>query len=271
MPLPSGRQRERTIHAGHRYRLRDTETHTLDTLATFRVVLDRDLVEGVYGGDRGRFAEDLRSLTAQGLVAHRALAADRQGHHVRVLTLTRDGHHLLQHRRGASSYSSGPQRPVYAGWGKPPDLVHDASLYRMYLTAVAPLARQGATVRRVALDAELKRRLFREANRDVDLPGEARREHLAELARDEGLPIVDGHVQVPDLRIEYETAGGERAHVDLELVTAAYHGGHLSAKQQAGFTLYSAAGHAGRGIASLQSAGGGLAFDPRHLSGLLSL
>ncbi len=207
VPLPSGRHRDPLVHEGRCYRLRDTESRTLETLATFRLAIDRDLVEGVYAGDRGRFAGDLRSLTDQGLIAHRAYAADRQGHSVRVLTLTQRGQQLLRHRRGSPSSAAGSDRPVYGGWGKAADLVHEASLYRMYLTAVGPLAEQGASVRRVVLDAELKRRLYRETNRARDLTEETRRQRLAELAHREGLPVVDGHVQLPDLRIEYRHDG----------------------------------------------------------------
>jgi hypothetical protein len=160
---------------------------------------------------------------------------------------------------------------VHAGWGKLRELVHDANLYRVFLKAADPITSQGGTIRRVILDAEWKQRLYREANRDPGLSAEARHARLLERATAEGLPVVEGHVQLPDVRIEYDTASGERGRVDLELTTNHYHAGHLSAKQQAGFTLYSAGGHAGRGIASLRGGGGGTAYDPRHLSGLLSL
>jgi hypothetical protein len=269
--LPSGVDREPVVHHRREYRLRGTESQVLDVLATFRVVLDRDLVQDVYAGHRGRWDADLRSLTHQGLVSSRTIASDRQGHHVTALTLTPLGKDLLAHRGGDSRFSSDGSRMVHAGWGKRSELVHDASLYRMYLHAAQTITEQGGTIRRVVLDAEWKQRLYREANRDGMRSADAPQERLADLARHEQLPIVEGHVQLPDVRIEYDTATGERTRVDLELVTAAYHAGHIGAKQQAGFTLFSAAGHAGRGIASLQSAGSGSAYDPRYLSGLLSL
>ena len=100
---------------------------------------------------------------------------------------------------------------------------------------------------------------------------ESRQARLADLARAEDLPVVDGHVLLPDVRIEYDTASGERSKVDLELTTDHYHAGQLAAKARAGFTLYSASGHAGRGVASLGGGRGGRSFDPHFLSGLLSL
>ena len=162
-------------------------------------------------------------------------------------------------------------RPVHAGWGKPRELAHDASLYRMYLQAEPEIRRAGGTVHRVILDMEWKHRLYRVSNDDPSLSPEARQARLLELARAEELPVVDGHVQLPDVRIEYDTPAGDRTRVDLELATNHYHAGHLSAKQQAGFTVFSAGGSAARGVASLGGGRGGSGYDPRYLSGLLSL
>ena len=57
----------------------------------------------------------------------------------------------------------------------------------------------------------------------------------AEIAARNGLPVLKGKIQLPDLRIEYETADGNPARVDLELATHHYHGSHLAAKAAAGF------------------------------------
>ena len=53
------------------------------------------------------------------------------------------------------------------------------------------------------------------------------------------LPVVDGRIQIPDARIEYELDQGARtAFSDIEVATAAYRPGHLRAKAQAGFRIY---------------------------------
>jgi len=176
----------------------------------------------------------------------------------------------VQYHRDASRFSVVVGRPVQAGWGKACELVHDANLYRMYLVEEARILREGGTIQRVILDDELKQRLYRELNDRGEPLAESRQARLADLARAEDLPVVDGHVLLPDVRIEYETASGERSKVDLELTTDHYHAGHLATKARAGFTLYSASGHAGRGMGSF---GGGRSgsFDPHFLSGLLSL
>ena len=270
--LPSGARRAVVVHVGSEYRLRGSESRTLDTLGTFRVVLTRDLTAAEYRGQRARADQDLRSLQEQGLIERRTIASDRAGHSEEFVTLTPSGQALLEAHRGPSQFSSEPRRPVHAGWAKPREVVHDGSLYRMFQLEAERIAAAGGTIQRVVLDDELKRDLYATANREDHPSAAARQARLAELARDEGLPVVDGHIALPDIRIEYETATGERARVDLELATDHYHAGHLSAKQRAGFTLYSAAGNAARGIRSLRTTGGrGASFDPHHLSGLLSL
>ena len=52
------------------------------------------------------------------------------------------------------------------------------------------------------------------------------------------MKVIDGKIRLPDLRIEYETANGDAARVDLELATEHYRGEHMSAKSQAGFKIY---------------------------------
>ncbi len=77
----------------------------------------------------------------------------------------------------------------------------------------------------------------------------------AELAAVRGLPLVAGSVQIPDLRIEYETATGDVARVDLELVTLHYCGAELAAKAQAGFRMYAAVADVNRVHAVLEERG----------------
>jgi len=52
------------------------------------------------------------------------------------------------------------------------------------------------------------------------------------------LPIVDGKISLPDLRVGYETADGECAYIDLELATENYRPAHMSQKLRAGFKTY---------------------------------
>jgi len=52
------------------------------------------------------------------------------------------------------------------------------------------------------------------------------------------LVVVGGKIQIPDLRLEYETAELGRRHVDLELATRNYRPHALAQKAKAGFSLY---------------------------------
>jgi hypothetical protein len=59
-----------------------------------------------------------------------------------------------------------------------------------------------------------------------------------QIANEQQLPMVDGKIVLPDLRIEYETPEGDLDHVDLELATEHYHRGHMEMKARAGFKMY---------------------------------
>jgi hypothetical protein len=261
------------VSGGRVCRLRESESRALETVATFRVVLERDLADGVYHGDRGRMGEDLRSLREQGLIDRQSLAASRRGGSRAVVALTLAGQRLMRTYRGPSALSERrPDRPETRGFGRRSDLAHNASLYRMFHLEAARLQAEGARLRRVWLDEDLKRDLYRNLNAGGPVTTETRREQLAELAGAHDLAVVDGHVQLPDVRLEYETAAGERGHVDLELATDHYRAGQLAAKQQAGFTVYSAGGRQGRSLGGGTSGGApSRDWDRSYLSGLLSL
>jgi hypothetical protein len=268
--LPDGPDRETVCVRSWGYRLRDTESQTLVAAGSFRVVFERDLRDGPYRGDAERLAQDVKSLRAQGLLDRRTLAVDDRGHSMGVLALTGRGRALLEARRDRDP-DEGPGQAVYAGWHKPAEVIHDASLYRMFQVEAAAIEDRGGRIDRVVLDDELKREVYARTNRSRFDSDDERDQALADAAHACHLPIVDGHIEFPDVRIEYDTAAGERGRVDLELVTSAYHGGHLAGKQAAGFTLYSAGGSAARGIHSLGGGGGGVPGHERYLSSLLSL
>ena len=53
----------------------------------------------------------------------------------------------------------------------------------------------------------------------------------------------EGHVQFPDVRIEYDIDGRDHT-LDVEVMTPHYRGAHAAAKSSAGFTCYGAGGGA---------------------------
>ena len=97
--LPSGTRREPVLSRGRTYQLRGSESQTLQTVGTFRVVFERDLADAHDAVDRRTLAADLESLVAQGLAERRALAANRAGRSLRVVALTPAAHQLLDDHR----------------------------------------------------------------------------------------------------------------------------------------------------------------------------
>jgi hypothetical protein len=147
--------------------------------------------------------------------------------------LSKKAKKLLQHQGVAQ-----PGQALYAGFVKPAEVSHDASIYRMYEAEAAQIEAGGGRVSRVVLDFEFKRKIYSELNKDGDYGGLEYARRQEELARLHDLPIVDGRISLPDLRIEYEAADGSRAHIDLELATENYRPGHMSQKTRAGFKMY---------------------------------
>ena len=196
-----------------------------------------------------------RHLSEQGLLTRETLT-DRDGAH-HVVALTREGKALLDAH--ATDALGGRRQEYYADIVKPRELRHDAQLYRVYLEEADRIERDGGRSTRVVLDYELKRDYQRFLNRDdaSDDPRDIRQDRAA-FAEAHGLPVIDGHLELPDLRIEYETADGRLEYRDVELETEHYSRGQLAGKARAGFVRYRA-GSSGRRRA------GGTPFDPRHL------
>lgn len=219
-------------HREHAYSLRNSELHTLIEGGKFRVVDTDDLVKFAYGGDRDRMENDIRNLKRQGLAEQRSTSVLKKQSR-QVLTLTQQGHRFIRHQNFVPR-----EQALYHGFVKPKEANHDADLYRLYHKVAEDIERRGGRVLRVTLDYELKEKLYRKLG-EAQARNEARLDLQKQtLARELDLPVVEGKVVLPDMRIEYETREGERARVDVELATSHYHGNHLSEKAKAGFQIY---------------------------------
>ena len=189
----------------------------------------------------------------------RTTITDREGPH-HVVSLTREGKDLLDAH--ATIRSDGRQQAFYAGVMKPRELAHDARLYGVFREEARQIEREGGRVTRVVLDYEVKREYQQFLNRP-DRPADADRVHeRSAFGQAHDLKLIGGHLQLPDLRIEYETEDGRLEYRDVELVTEHYSRGQVSGKTRAGFTCYRTGGHCG------QARTGGSPFDPRHLERL---
>lgn len=259
LSLPRGPERQPVRGHDRAYSLRESEARVLATVGSFRVVRADDLQ--AVRSSRDAWSGDLRSLSEQGLIQLRTVEVNRES--ISVAVLTRAGKDVLD---GHRLPHDGPRQEFHAGLVKPREIAHDSQLYRLYQAEASRIEGEGGRVERVVLDYELKRDYQRFLNRP-DRPDDAdRQDDLEAFADAAKLPIVDGHLELPDLRIEYETPDGRLEYRDVELVTEHYSRGQLAGKGAAGFALYRAAG-AGRprGEAGRR---GGTPFDPHHLERL---
>jgi hypothetical protein len=227
-------QRERTeiLDRDRSYSLRPSEIHTLTEIGKFRVVAVEDIAKHGYAGDRSRLDSDLRNLIHQRLVERRDTSVLKKESQ-QVLALTKEGKRLIR-RHGFVPDG----QAMYSGFLKPKESDHDAALYRLYHKAADEIERRGGKVLQVQLDYELKEKLYRKLGQ-AQGRGEQQIHGMKEaLARQLHLPVVNGKVSFPDLRIEYANQEMEISRVDLELATGHYHAGHLAEKARAGFQIY---------------------------------
>jgi len=258
LTLPGGEDREVVSFRDREYSLNGSETRALATVGAFRVVAVDDLSDDHRGRDPRD--GDWRSLTAQGLVTHDILT-DRHGTH-HVVALTRDGKDLLDAH--ASTRPDGRQQAFYAEVVKPRELAHDSRLYAAFKKEAERIEDEGGRVTRIVLDYEMKHDYQTFLNRE-DRPADADLDRDRQTFADANdLTVVDGHLELPDVRIEYETEAGRLEYRDVELVTEHYSRGQLGGKAKAGFACYRAAGS--RGDAGGRK--GGTPFDPRNLERL---
>ncbi len=248
--------REPIQHRGRTYRLGEADVRTLATLGTFRVVRADDLQP--MASSRGAWTGHLRHLREQGLMDVKTVMINRQP--VAVAVLTREGKSLLEAHQDRPS--GRPHQVFHAGLVKPRELAHDAQLFRLFQAEAARIEGDGGRVTRVVLDYELKRDYQAFLNR----PSRAHDgEDVSTFAAAHRLRVIDGRVELPDLRIEYETADAAMTHRDVELVTEHYSRAQLAGMSAAGFSMYRAAGARRSGGAART---GGTPVDPHHLEWL---
>jgi len=214
------------------HRIRESEWRTLRTVGTFRVVAEADLQRDA--GDQKTMRNDLLHLVDEGLLDRKTAMVNHQP--TRLITLTADGKALVDRHRDTGAH--GQAQEYHAGLVKPRELGHDVQLYRAYRAELARIDEAGGRVTRVVLDYELKRDYQQFLNRRDRSPDATFDDELRAFSEARQLPIVDGHLELPDLRLEVETADGRTETRDVEVVTEHYSRSQLSGKARAGFALY---------------------------------
>jgi hypothetical protein len=228
--------------------LRPEEKQLLREAGRFRVVRTEDLSGSLYNGKSRPLENDLKYLRDKGLVKTQHINLRRDGQRrsierVEVVTLTKDGRSLLIKQGDLPK-----DQKVYAGLVKPREAEHDSQIYRAYQKEAQRIEKDGGTNLRVRLDFEIKADVQKDiyAARKAD-PKRDMAEIKKEVAARQELPFVNGKIQIPDARIDYNLPrdpaqdidqGSRAGHQDIEVLTAAYHAGHLRSKAQAGFRNY---------------------------------
>jgi DNA-binding PadR family transcriptional regulator len=217
LDLPRGLERELVLDRDRVYELNGEDSRTLGAVGAFRVIPERDL--GSRDDALDCRNDSLEHLIDEGLV--RTVSLDG---HDRGVTLTDRGRELLEANR--RDRDDDRQQEFYAGVNRPRELRD-----------------QGAEIRRVVLEQELKREyqsFLQDHNRDR--PGSDGRpdrdaREIAQWALEHELPYFDDRVHFPDFRIEYELDGRE-GHRDIEVLTPHYRGAHAANRGRTGFTCF---------------------------------
>jgi len=231
--------------------LRDEEKKLLTEVGRFRVVRVGDLDQTIYDGKSRKLENDLNYLRDKGLLETQRVNLRHDGkrrtiERVEVVTLTKAGRSLLIRQGDLPK-----DQRVYAGLVKPREVEHDSQIYRAYRKEAERIEGKGGSNLRVRLDYEIKAQVQKAlyAERKAD-PKRDMGDIKQQVATRLELPFVDGKIQIPDARIDYDLPrevqqdidqGSRTGHEDIEVLTAAYHAGHLRSKAQAGFRNYASA------------------------------
>jgi hypothetical protein len=214
---------------GYSYRLNSKQSAMLHDLGAFRTITAESLRKHVYRGNEEQFRKDFRNLTDQRLVTLQP-ASKAKGSYV---SLTKAGKGLTE-----ANFRTNPDQTIYSGIVKTRELRHDAAIYDVYQKEAKKIAKSGGTPGRVVLDFELKKSVNRQLAKIQNLAPAERERQRQEIADAHGLKIVKGKIQLPDVRVEYESQDQEQCKVDLECVTGHYKARQIAAKTAAGFKLY---------------------------------
>ena len=225
----------------------------------YRSVAYRDLAEAHFDGhpyaarravDRMVRAGHVREHTARG----------PQGGTYKVLTLTERG---VERAEGiVREQGLDKEQKAWSGLVKPNELQHDVAVFRAARMEQVRLLEQGATIKRVRIDAELKREIAKATEtaraREGKEAADAARFEAAEAL---GLPVKDGRVEYPDAQLEYSDIEGRTGRVNVEIATEHYSAKSIGAKAAAGFAVHGSNGRAAarvaRALGQDHSGGGG--------------
>ena len=239
----------------------------LADIGMYRAVVYRDLSEAHFGGHPYTTRRGVDRMVRGGLVTEHKAAGPKGGAYT-VLTLTERG--AREAREHAIQYGMDVGQQTHAGIAKRGELAHDTAIYRAGRAESARIAQAGGVVRRIRIDAELKRRIAQATEKArAEKGNRAADKARFRMAEELGLPVTDGKVLYPDAQLEYDDAEGRTGRCNIEVATEHYRAGEIAAKAAAGFRMHGNGPGAGRAMRRALGGGrdsgrrgGGLGRDP---------
>ena len=262
----NGQQRDGQQRTGHRREydptakrqtFQDRTDRAIADVGMYRNVAYSDVVHAHFGGNPYAARRGVDQMVRSGQAQEHTVKGP-QGGNYKVLTLTERGVERAQ--SVARDQGLDPKQKAWSGLVKPRELQHDLAVFRAASIERQKLLEQGATIKRVRIDAELKREVA-SATESARARGgkEAADAARVEAAEALGLPVKDGRVEYPDAQLEYLDVEGRGGRVNVEVATEHYSAKSIAAKAAAGFAVHGSSGRAMSRIArSLgQDEGGG--------------
>lgn len=191
------------------------------------VTLD-DLTRHRHARSHALAPANVRSLVRRGFLRVRTLHFSKAVY----AAFTREGKEFRNRPK-----TQGNQQKYHAHFVQSRELRHEVAIYPWYQEVAAQIARDGANVRRLVLDFELKRSINPRLTKLQPLPPADRERLRQEIAHDNGLTVVDGKIPFPELWIEYENAERNHTKVDVELPACDCDRDGNAAKARAGFSI----------------------------------
>ena len=242
----------------------------LADVGMYRAVSYRDLSEAHFGGHPYTTRRGVDRMVRSGRVTEHKAAGPKGGAYT-VLTLTERG--AREAREHAIQYGMDAGQRTHSGIVKRGELSHDTAIYRAGRAEGARIAKRGGLVRRVRIDAELKREIAQATEKARAGKGDrAADEARFRMAEELGLPVTDGKVLYPDAQLEYDDAEGRTGRCNIEVATGHYRAGEIAAKAAAGFQMHGNGPRAARAIGRALGRdrdsgrrGGGVGPDPASI------
>ena len=250
--LPSDRNREQPrTRTGHRREYdprldqRDMQQRTERALADvgmYRNVSYRDLAESQFDGHPYTARRAVDRMIRDGLMREHQAKGPKGGTY-KVLTVTEAGAREARQLTFKQGFDSGQR--TWSGLVKKSELNHDTAVYRAAQVEQRRLMEQGARIRRVRIDAELKKQVARATEKARAKEGKAAADAARiKAAQELELPINNGKIVYPDAQIEYQDAEGRSGRVNVEVASEHYSGKSIAAKAKAGFQMHGNGGRA---------------------------